>query len=420
MFVKSAIDTFVFLTPRAINSYEENKWSFDYLRNQGYAVKVINLDGIIDKSCKASLSVIDRLQADYIYEVNTYTQLELLIKKYANSGLFIDYLVCHNDVTLKFERVFRLLKKYQAKYIVVSSGVLPVPQSILRRKDCAFIHLFIKARTALGQPKKIINYLGKKIILTLTKKRVIYPLPFLIFGGHSEVMRRFVLNRNLGMSCVIGIHSHDYDESIRRKRSNLNIVAQRHTCVFLDEAATHHTDFLLGDDQPPDGDVYFEAMNNLFDAVEKNTGLKVVIAAHPRSNYASLGDVFKGREVVKGSTIELVASSQLVIMHASTSVSYAVLNSKPVLLAKVPGLPKNHSINIMVDVFSRELDLRVINILDDDLLPSLFQVNVNIQKYNNYKNRYVRTDGAPELSEWEIVVDVVKKLNQSLNRSDIE
>ena len=418
--MKSTIDTFVFLTPRAINSYEENKWSFDYLRNQGYAVKVINLDGIIDKSFKASLSVINRLQADYIYEVNTYKQLELLIKKYAINALFIDYLVCHNDVTLKFERVFRLLKKYQAKYIVISSGVLPVPQSILRHKDCAFIHLFIKARTALRQPKKIINYLGKKIILTLTKKGVIYPLPFLIFGGHSEVMRRFVLNRNLGMSCVMGIHSHDYDESIRRKRSNLNIVAQRDICVFLDEAATHHTDFLLGGDQPPDGDVYFEAMNNLFDAVEKNTGLKVVIAAHPRSNYASLGDVFKGREVVKGSTIELVSSSQLVVMHASTSVSYAVLNSKPVLLAKVPGLPKNHSINIMVDVFSRELDLKVINILDDDLLPSLFQVNVNIQKYNNYKNRYVRTDGAPELSEWEIVVDVVKKLNQSLNRSDIE
>ena len=57
--MKSTIDTFVFLTPRAINSYEENKWSFDYLRNQGYAVKVINLDGIIDKSFKASLSVIN-------------------------------------------------------------------------------------------------------------------------------------------------------------------------------------------------------------------------------------------------------------------------------------------------------------------------------------------------------------------------
>ena len=86
--MKSTIDTFVFLTPRAINSYEENKWSFDYLRNQGYAVKVINLDGIIDKSFKASLSVINRLQADYIYEVNTYKQLELLIKKYAINALF--------------------------------------------------------------------------------------------------------------------------------------------------------------------------------------------------------------------------------------------------------------------------------------------------------------------------------------------
>lgn len=416
----NSIDTFVFLTPRAINSYEENKWSFEYLRNQGFSVKVININRIIDKSYKASLSVVNRSQGDYIYDVEGYNQLEFLIKKHSVNAIFIDYLACHNDVTLQFEGVFRLLKKYKAKYIVVSSGVLPLLRPISKDDGRTFIQAFKKVHAALGQPRKIINYLSKKIILALTKRGVIYPLPFLIFGGHSEVMRRFVLNRNLDMSCVIGIHSHDYDESIRRKRNNLNIVAQRDICVFLDEAATHHTDFLLGGDQPPDGDMYFEAMNNLFDAVEKNTGLKVVISAHPRSNYASLGDVFKGREVVKGSTIELVASSQLVVMHASTSVSYAVLNSKPVLLAKVPGLPKNHSINIMVDVFSRELDLRVINILDDDLLPSLFKVNVNIQKYNHYKNRYVRTDGAPELSEWEIVVDVVKKINQSLNGSDIE
>ena len=407
--MKKKIDTFVFLTPRAVNDYEKNKWSFEYLRNQGFSVKVINLDGIFDKTCKASLSVVNRLQADYIYYVNSYEELELLIKKLSTNAIYVDYLACHNDVTLQFERVFRLLKKYKAKYIVVSSGVLPLLRPISKDDGRTFIQVFKKVRAALGQPQKIINYLGKKIILALTKRGVIYPLPFLIFGGHSEVMRRFVLNRNLDMSCVIGIHSHDYDESMRRKRNNLNIVAQRDICVFLDEAATHHTDFLLGGDQPPDGDMYFEAMNNLFDAIEKNTGLRVVIAAHPRSDYASLGDVFSGREVVKDNTIELVASSQLVVMHASTSVSYAVLNSKPVLLAKVPGLPKNHSINIMVDVFSRELDVKVINILEDDLVPSVFQVNVNMQKYNNYKNSYVTTDGALELPEWEIVVDAVKK-----------
>jgi hypothetical protein len=411
--VQRAIDTFVFLTPRAINDYEENKWSFEYLRSEGFSVKVININKILDRTCKSSLAVIKPLQGDYIYDVESCNQLELLIKNLSANAIFIDYLVCHNDVTLDFEGVFRLLKKYNSKYIVVSSGVLPLPRSISKYGLHRIVQLFKKICIILKQPKKIIEYLGKRIILALTKRGIIYPLPFLIFGGNSEIMRRFIHKRNLDMSCVIGIHSYDYDESIRHKRNNLNIVVQKDICVFLDEAATHHTDFLLGDDQPPDQDVYFEAINNLFDAVEKNTGLKVVVAAHPRSDYGSLGDVFKGREVVKDNTMGLVASSQLVIMHASTSVSYAVLNNKPVLLSKVPGLPKDHPINIMVDVFSRELDLKVINILEDDLQPSIFRGNVNTQKYLNYKNSYIKNVGALELPEWEIVVGAVKKFNQS-------
>lgn len=407
--MKSNIDTFVFLTPRAINSYEADKWSFAFLRNEGFGVEVINLDGIFDTNKKASLAVNNRFFENWIYDVDNYSQLETLIKEFAPHSIFVDYLVCHHDVTLKTEKIFRLLKKYQAKYIILSSGALPLASAPIQNNLNRIFFFGRRFYLLISSPRKIFSFLIRKIILLLTNRGLVYPLPYLIFGGESEVLQRYLLRRNMDKGRVIGIHSYDYDQTLKYGRSRLGKPNKKEVCVFLDEAATHHSDFYLGDEQPPNPKIYFNTMNKFFDTVEKNTGYRVIIAAHPRSNYEALGDVFDGREIVKGKTMELVAGSKMVLMHASTSVSYAVLYKKPIFLTRVPGLSKLHPINIMVDVFANELGSNVIDITNTLSHPDDLDLKVSFEKYETYEKKYIKTPGALEIPEWEIVVRSIKE-----------
>ncbi len=180
--------------------------------------------------------------------------------------------------------------------------------------------------------------------------------------------------------------------------------------LSLDEAVTNHSDFLILGIKPAVEKSYFEAMNFFFNFVEETTGFKVVIAAHPRSNYESTPGVFGERAVIKGKTVELVAKSKMVIAHMSTSLSYAVLFKKPVLLVNIPGLQANSQLNLMVKTMGAAIGSEPIDLFRDQLVPSLLQRESHFEKYSAYEKRYVKTTGADELPVWEIVAKTVKQM----------
>ncbi|HUC60473.1 MAG TPA: hypothetical protein VMF53_00805 [Alphaproteobacteria bacterium] len=103
--------------------------------------------------------------------------------------------------------------------------------------------------------------------------------------------------------------------------------------VFLDEMFVSHPDFaLIGAAPPPIApERYFELLRNAFDRIERETGLNVVVAAHPKARYGS-AELFGGREIAQGRTAALVRGARLVLAHCSTSLGFAVAFRKPVLL----------------------------------------------------------------------------------------
>lgn len=406
------IDTIVFLTPRPINAYEESKWSFSYLRSQGFSIEVIDLAGLLNKGRDFSGLVAQPLQGEFIHHISLYSEFEGLVKRFSSHSIFIDYLVAHSNVTLKEERIFRILKRLDAKYAFLSSGALPLPSVVSGSAGRKIDSLKGKLVKAVSDPVLLFNYMASKVILFLTRHRVVYPLPQVIFGGNSEVLQRFIKARDIKKEEVVPINSFDFDTSVLFARSLGNkLPGEEEICVFLDEAATHHSDFAILGTEPADSDVYFSSMNRFFDFVEKSTGLRVIIAAHPRSHYESMPDVFRGREVIKGKTVELVAKCKLVVMHMSTSLSYAVLYKKPVIPVKIPGMHLSNQMNKMVDVFASAIGTSSVVISKDGILPSLLTRGCDTAKYAEYRDRYVKTVGADELPEWEIVAKILKNLN---------
>lgn len=75
---------------------------------------------------------------------------------------------------------------------------------------------------------------------------------------------------------------------------------------------------------------FYASLNKYFERVEKKYQCRVIIAAHPLSNFQS--NLFNGREMVLNRTVQLVGGSIGVLMHSSNALSYAMLFHKPILM----------------------------------------------------------------------------------------
>lgn len=405
------INTIVFLTLRPVSAFEKEKWGFDYLRSQGFTVEVLDLTELLREGQKLCNSVERPRQDNFIHSVSSYQEFEYFLKKFSGNSFFLDYVMGNIDVTLKEERVFRLLKKHNVQYAFLSTGALPLPAPIAENMDVKANKFKVKAMKAFANPQLLLNYLASKVILFLTRHRIAYPLPEVIFGGNSEILQNYVKARDIDKRKIIPINSFDYDTSMLFLRGLGNKLPEsENICVFLDEAATHHSDFAILGIEPAVAEAYFAGMNRFFDFIEKNIGLTVVIAAHPRSNYESMPDVFGGRAVIKGKTVELVARSKLVVMHMSTSLSFAVLFEKPVVPVKIPGMRSNSQLNSWVEIMGAAIGSKPVDLDRDELTYSLLQRTCNLEKYFEYKQRYVQAIGADELPVWEIVAKTVKNM----------
>lgn len=103
--------------------------------------------------------------------------------------------------------------------------------------------------------------------------------------------------------------------------------------LFLDQYIPFHPDtkvLKLGREVDPEH--YYASLRALFDRVEAELGLRVVIALHPRADYSNRPGILSDREMIANQTPELIARSRLVLTHVSTAIGMVVMFRKPVLL----------------------------------------------------------------------------------------
>ncbi|NBH82489.1 hypothetical protein D7X88_04990 [bacterium C-53] len=130
------------------------------------------------------------------------------------------------------------------------------------------------------------------------------------------------------------INTPDYDKYINEDTNEDLIVLEKeglekyNYIVFLDEAHTHHSDFLnAGQDFWVTEDIYKYEICGLFDFLESQTGMEVIIALHPKAEYSDAA-IFGGRKMVDRRSRELIKYSNFVITDFSTAISYIMLYKK--------------------------------------------------------------------------------------------
>lgn len=173
--------------------------------------------------------------------------------------------------------------------------------------------------------------------------------------------------------------------------------------VFCDNYFPLHPDFSLYQHKRhmPSAEVYQQTMSRFFDHLETTTGKPVIVAAHPKSDYQ--GNEFGvGRRIIKYRTGQLAVNAYAVILHASNSVSYAVLADRRTLLVTTDGFNSLMRLRVRLQCLGRLLGKTVINLDKDDYR------QVELQKIDDRLRRdYIQTYLTSEATREKRNVDIL-------------
>ena len=202
---------------------------------------------------------------------------------------------------------------------------------------------------------------------------------------------------------VLWAHSLDFDEYLTEKIKPGE--TEPDTCVFLDEYVPLHPDNTAAKFSRVPMKKYYDQMRSFFDYIEGNFKLNVIIAAHPRSHYENLPDIYGRRPVIRGKTAELVKTAGYVIVHQSMSLNFAVLFEKPLIFVVtddyIRHLAEDPHPQWLADYFGKKLH-NIDHGMDIDITE---ESHVKLEAYRSYRNDYIKKEGSPELAFSRIMAD---------------
>lgn len=174
--------------------------------------------------------------------------------------------------------------------------------------------------------------------------------------------------------------------------------------LFLDSAATTHPTYKYTSRRDLDAGRYLRLMNEFFDFLEAQSGLKVVIAAHPKAGYTA--ETFNGRPILLGQTPALIEHCSFAFGHFTTAFINAILARKPVgfLYYKEMLRCGQKFITIGGMELGKMLQAPVINL--EKLRP--FPIEVNQAAYDQFIDTYVLDARHPDQTTEEIFLDFLK------------
>lgn len=163
-----------------------------------------------------------------------------------------------------------------------------------------------------------------------------------------------------------------------------DIEKEENQIVFLDQNLPNHPDFDIIGEKKINSEKYYKQLNKFFDYMEETLNMKVIIAAHPKSNH--LIDTFNGRKIVKNQTIVEIKKSKLLLSSSSTSVGLGTVENKPIILLENNDFLE--TLKLDTKKIAESLDVMLVN-LDIFNYKYIPQLNINEEKYKKYYNEYL-------------------------------
>ena len=353
-------------------------------------------DWYLDHLLKSSIVNVEFWDITYLLrgEVTEYHQrTAAYVREFRTLAILADAIADQSDSifvlllpkTWKFRGVFRLLTLHRCKTVIVKWGAMPawgatsrasmlrwvLSPSVLLSKIRNRIYAFILGQSWYVQPYELVFAAG------------------LVMLSQPEAARRLV---------AIGLC--DFEQYVHSWKGE-RLVEGKYA-VFLDIYFPFHSDLAQVGMRPLDPESYYTELDRFFAVLERQCGLEIVIAAHPKAHYHN--DEFKGRKVIGEKTATLVRDAELVICHASTSVSYAVLYRKPVWTIYTDEMTVLYQQTYMQNVAALAAYLKIPSLntgrVDGSILPEIERPNEG--RYAAYEKDFLVTPGIEEGQSKEI------------------
>ena len=362
-------------------------WYLEYLIARGMSIEYWDISELL----RGKFDEHHELITSYLQHIDTYSELERRLTLPENAGVVFVIMI---GLEARFLRLFKLLCRYQCKTVGFAWGAMP--ESTPSRGG--------QLQMLLTNPLKFMSKLASRLqLMTAKMMGQIKPLD-VVFTAGQVMAKRFS-----GAPRLVPVNLCDYDNFVRLAATD-RLSDSRRYAVFLDTNLPYQSDLPLVGLRPLRPDRYFSSLNRFFSALEERFNLKVVIAAHPKSNYAP--ELFNFREAKRHVTPELVRDADFVITQTSTALSYAVLNLKPVVFVYTDEFLDIYADSLMLELqaFSSYIGSALVNIDNPASVAALEIPKVMHENYKRYRYDFLTSSESQHRTTQEIFFETLKAL----------
>jgi len=289
-------------------------------------------------------------------------------------------------------------------------------------KDALIIDFLSNSKSANKIRKLLIknNKIVKRVNLYFSNKSIYMTLKFFI----NKILNIFNQNYfdiliitgkssssnflNFPAKKILYGNSYDY-EKIENK--NFNDLSYKYS-VYLDEILFEHPDEKLLNLQSIEDGNFYVKLDKYFQILEKEDNLKVVVAMHPKRNLEDR-KFFDNRNVFYEQTKELVKNCEYVIAHGSTSINFAIIYKKPIIIFTTKNI-NSHYKNVFVNL-KKMINCNIIN-LDENNVSFKVEKSISEKSYLDFFYQYIRHPKSLINNTWSLLNDEINNKNKGKNK----
>jgi hypothetical protein len=307
----------------------------------------------------------------FLKVLNSMNDLEEHIKKQVKNVVYVVLFPLDHST----KNVYIKLSKLKTCTVYIDWGAMPVYTNRMKSKK---LDRFVGAFKSLGYFRLVIR--SKKIFL-LQKLNVIQKFDIVFASG------KLLENKPRHAKRVVSLPFADYYE-FKKVEKKPKIKTSRFV-VFLDINLPFQTDLILEGMPQINPNTYYSELNSFFEIIEAEFKVEVVIAAHPKTS--SNLNYFGHRAVKRMKTAELVRDAEFVISHQSTSISYAVLNYKPIIFFYTQAMKSLYTGSVIDEIINvaHYFGLNPINVNSESGLTKISVSQVDKGLYDQYIEEFI-------------------------------
>lgn len=372
----------IFLTLQVISQRDYERFRLDTIEKIS-ELKVIDFTPLLQK--KAFLEQLKRKRKGLsTILMDKKNKLPLLRGIFNESDLIISLLGQESELNHK---ILKMLKPYENKLCLMNISAFPLNPLNLKffkfKKLCSKI--FSEKQFFLINKIKKLSFKIKQIILGDIKLK-----PKYLFVCGEEVINNFSCFTNSNTK-IIKSCSYDF---VLSKKIEQNILDYKYF-VFLDEYIVKHSDHKILRKNVEIEKIYYEELKNFFAFIESNLKIKVVIASHPRADLNYNKKKFIGYKVFQGNTSQLVRYAEGCLIHASTSVNFAVIYNKPMLFITTNRMQLTRYANELLASWFNKKPINISKKYNIEHINKNLKIELNF--YREYLRKFISFTDQPEL-----------------------